>query len=124
MSPVSTQRVEALLRDGGQRLPDELPYPADLAGGGPLPDDTGNRLGLSCLSELLQEGEVDPLSAKFDGAEAPAAGCLSFASFQVNRGCVDGALPRRKHLSFREQGAGRELSGYLAGAGCCIGRCV
>src|SRR5215211_8164508 len=53
--------------------------------------------------------------------ETPATGTLSFASSEVYRGRVDGALPRRTHRPVRERGAGRELSGYLAGPGCCVG---
>jgi hypothetical protein len=63
MSPEATQRVETFLRGGSQRLPDKLSHPTDLASGGPLPDNTGHRLRLSGLSELLQVGEVDPLAA-------------------------------------------------------------
>src|SRR5215210_180502 len=98
MSLEATQRVEVLLGDGGQLLPDKLPHLSDLAGGDELPDDTGHRLRLAALRELLQVGEVDPLAAELDGVETPAAGGLALAAPQVYRGRVDDALSRRMHL--------------------------
>src|SRR5215204_6247299 len=59
--------------------------------------------------------------AQLDGVEAPATGGLPFASSQVYRGRVDGALPWLTHRSVSERDAGRELLCYLARAGCCVG---
>src|SRR5215212_11358464 len=118
MSTEATKGVEAVLREGGQRLPQGIPHPAHLARDGPLPDHTGHRLRLAGLRELLQVREVHPLTAELDGVEAPAAGTPALAASQVYRGRVDGALPRWTDLPGCERSAGRELLCHLAGAGC------
>src|SRR5215213_75142 len=124
MSAEATEGVEPVFRDRGECFREQIPHPTDLAGGHPLPDDTGHHLRLSGLGELLQVREVHPLAAELDGLNAPAAGFLVFAAPQVYRGRVDCALPRRMGFSEGERGAGRELGGYLAGPGCRVGGSV
>src|SRR5688500_9999000 len=101
MSPVVTEGVQATLRDGGQRFLEEIANRSDLARGRSSPADTGDRLRLSRLRELLQVREVHPLATELDCVKTPAAGAPAFAASKVDGGGVDVAFARRVNLSMR-----------------------
>src|SRR5215213_10147693 len=124
MSAEATEGVEPVFRDRGECFREQIPHPTDLAGGHPLPDDTGHHLRLSGLGELLQVREVHPLAAELDGMRAFASRCLVLAALEVYRGWVCDTLSGRANFPGRERGAGREHLRYLAGPGCRVGGSV
>ena len=72
-----------------------------LSRGGELAYDTGDSLGLSCLAELLEVGEIDALAAQLDSMKTPSAGGLAPAAPQVYRGRPDAAASRRAYVLSR-----------------------
>src|SRR4051812_40719149 len=118
MSPEASQRVQTVLRDGGECSMCHLADPSARVPGGKLAYDAGYGLGLAGLGELLQVREVHPLATKLYSAQALAPRRLPFATPKVYGGRPHPATPRPAHHNFAgaERYPGREALAHLAGA--------